>query len=163
MLCWHLTTRAVNVQCTPSLPLVHRSASIVNKFGHTLYDEFVIPKEKVTDYRTWVSGIRPKDISHRNAKPFEVVQKEVMELLQGKVLVGHALKNDFQALLLAHPRKMIRDTQRYKPFRKAFGGRNPGLKALCKKILGFDVQGGEHSSVEDSQVCMATKEFHYIT
>jgi RNA exonuclease 4 len=35
-----------------------------------------------------------------------------MELLQGKVLVGHALKNDFQSLLLAHPRKMIRDTQR---------------------------------------------------
>jgi len=129
--------------------------SVVNRYGHVLYDEHVIPKEKVTDYRTWVSGIRPKDVSRKNALPFERVQADVMKLCKGKILVGHALKNDFKALLLAHPRRDIRDTARYKPFRKLMGGRTPGLAKLCKKVLGFEVQTGEHSSVEDAQVPMA--------
>ena len=36
--------------------------SIVNHFGHCVYDKYVKPREKVTDYRTHVSGIRPEDI-----------------------------------------------------------------------------------------------------
>lgn len=36
--------------------------SIVNQFGHCVYDKFVKPKEQVTDYRTWVSGVRPEDL-----------------------------------------------------------------------------------------------------
>eukprot|EP00092_Neocalanus_flemingeri_P101337 GFUD01129575.1.p1 GENE.GFUD01129575.1~~GFUD01129575.1.p1 ORF type:complete len:255 (+),score=92.07 GFUD01129575.1:48-812(+) len=31
--------------------------SIVNHFGHKVYDKFVAPREKVTDYRTAVSGV----------------------------------------------------------------------------------------------------------
>ena len=38
--------------------------SIVNHFGNCIYDKYVKPREKVTDYRTAVSGIRPKDIEH---------------------------------------------------------------------------------------------------
>lgn len=36
--------------------------SIVNHFGKCIYDKYVKPTEKVTDYRTAVSGIRPADI-----------------------------------------------------------------------------------------------------
>uniref|UniRef100_A0A3Q0SNQ0 Exonuclease domain-containing protein n=1 Tax=Amphilophus citrinellus TaxID=61819 RepID=A0A3Q0SNQ0_AMPCI len=36
--------------------------SIVNQFGKCIYDRYVKPTEKVTDYRTAVSGIRPEDI-----------------------------------------------------------------------------------------------------
>ncbi|MGH0135835.1 UNVERIFIED_CONTAM: hypothetical protein FKN15_029152 [Acipenser sinensis] len=36
--------------------------SIVNHFGKCIYDKYVKPTEKVTDYRTAVSGIRPKDL-----------------------------------------------------------------------------------------------------
>lgn len=38
--------------------------SIVNYFGKCVYDKYVKPTEKVTDYRTAVSGIRPDDIEH---------------------------------------------------------------------------------------------------
>ncbi len=31
--------------------------SIVNYNGDTIYDTYVIPDEKVLDYRTWVSGV----------------------------------------------------------------------------------------------------------
>ena len=36
--------------------------SIVNWHGAVLLDTFVRPQEKVTDYRTWVSGVRAKDL-----------------------------------------------------------------------------------------------------
>jgi len=129
--------------------------SLVNRFGHKLYDEFVQAEERVTDFRTWVSGIRPQDLSKRNAKTFQVVQKEVADLVKGKILVGHAIRNDLKVLLLDHPRKSIRDTSRYKPFRHFSRGRTPGLKLLVKKMLGFQIQTGEHSSVEDAQATMA--------
>jgi RNA exonuclease 4 len=40
--------------------------SIVNHFGHCIYDTFVKPTEKVTDYRTHVSGVRPADLAKGN-------------------------------------------------------------------------------------------------
>ena len=36
--------------------------SIVNTHGHVIYDKYVAPQEKVIDYRTAVSGIRPENI-----------------------------------------------------------------------------------------------------
>lgn len=36
--------------------------SIVNQHGHCVYDKFVDPGEKVTDYRTQYSGIRPHNL-----------------------------------------------------------------------------------------------------
>lgn len=36
--------------------------SIVNYHGAIVYDTFVKPKEKVVDYRTWVSGVSASDL-----------------------------------------------------------------------------------------------------
>lgn len=41
---------------------------------------------------------------------------EIGKLLKGKILIGHALKNDLDALMLTHPGRECRDTARYKPF-----------------------------------------------
>ena len=89
--------------------------SIVNYFGDILYDTFVAPRKTVTDYRTHVSGVRRADLV--GAPHFKEVQQQVSELLEGKILVGHALKNDMQVLFLDHPKRMRRDTSEYKPFR----------------------------------------------
>ena len=35
---------------------------VVNHHGHTLYDTFVSPMDKVTDYRSDISGVSPKDL-----------------------------------------------------------------------------------------------------
>eukprot|EP00092_Neocalanus_flemingeri_P059094 GFUD01070544.1.p1 GENE.GFUD01070544.1~~GFUD01070544.1.p1 ORF type:complete len:397 (+),score=145.81 GFUD01070544.1:44-1234(+) len=126
--------------------------SIVNHFGHKVYDKFVAPREKVTDYRTAVSGVRPEDL--QGAPQFKEVQAEVSELMAGRILVGHALKHDLKVLFLDHPKKMIRDTSKYKPFKAAFGGRTPSLKNLAGRFLGVTVQTGEHSSVQDSQAAV---------
>lgn len=46
--------------------------SLVNQFGKCVYDKYVKPTERVTDYRTHVSGIRPQDI--KNGEQWENVQ-----------------------------------------------------------------------------------------
>ncbi|CAG0892401.1 unnamed protein product [Darwinula stevensoni] len=126
--------------------------SIVNHFGHCVYDKFVKPTERVTDYRTKVSGVTPELAA--NGEEFEVVQKEVAEILNGRILVGHALKHDLNVLFLSHPRKKLRDTSRFRPFRALFNGKTPSLKNLCAQLLGVTVQVGEHSSVQDAQAAM---------
>uniref|UniRef100_A0A2A4IXJ3 RNA exonuclease 4 n=1 Tax=Heliothis virescens TaxID=7102 RepID=A0A2A4IXJ3_HELVI len=126
--------------------------SIVNKFGDCIYDKFVKAREEVKDYRTDVSGVRKEDLL--NGEDFTTVQKEVSELIKGRILVGHSLKNDLSVLFLSHPKRNIRDTSRYKPFRKITKGSTPSLKRLAKEILGIDIQSGEHSSVEDARAAM---------
>ncbi|KAJ1674847.1 3'-5' exonuclease [Spiromyces aspiralis] len=126
--------------------------SLVNYYGITVLDEFVKPQERVTDYRTWVSGIRPKDIA--NGVPFKEVQKRVADLLEGRILVGHAVHHDLAALLLSHPASMTRDTSTYNAFRQHVNGRTPGLKRLAEIELGLKIQEGEHSSVTDAKITM---------
>lgn len=70
--------------------------SLVNFHGQIVLDTFVKQKEKVTDYRTAVSGVRPADLVGKNALLFEEVQKKVADILKGRCLVGHAVHNDLK-------------------------------------------------------------------
>uniref|UniRef100_A0A0B7AGZ1 RNA exonuclease 4 n=1 Tax=Arion vulgaris TaxID=1028688 RepID=A0A0B7AGZ1_9EUPU len=126
--------------------------SVVNHFGVCLYDKFALPQERVTDYRTYVSGVTAEHLA--TGEKFTKVQSEVSDLIKGRILVGHAVHNDLKVLFLTHPHKMIRDTSRYKPFRELFGNRSPSLKKLTEKVLGVHVQEGQHSSVQDAQATM---------
>lgn len=126
--------------------------SVVNFHGTQVYDSFVKPKEFVTDWRTFVSGVSSRDMA--TAREFEEVQKEVAEILKDRILIGHSIKNDLVAMMLGHPKRDIRDTSKFSGFRKYNNGRTPSLKKLSKEILGVDIQGGEHSSIEDARATM---------
>jgi RNA exonuclease 4 len=126
--------------------------SLVNYHGMLIYDAIVKPKEAVTDWRTPVSGIHEDMMV--DAKAFEQVQQEVANIIEKKVLVGHALHHDLKALLLSHPRRMTIDTSLHPPFRRLAGGRSPGLARLAKTYLDLDIQTGQHSSIEDAQATM---------
>lgn len=135
--------------------------SIVNWHGAVLLDTFVRPKEKVTDYRTWVSGVRAEDL--RDAPNFEAVQEKVAKLIKGRMLVGHAIHNDLRALLLSHPKALTRDTSSYAGSRKMANTKYPSLRKLVAMQLGIDIQksGSAHSSVEDARATMALyRTFH---
>ncbi|KAN0060892.1 3'-5' exonuclease [Thecaphora frezii] len=129
--------------------------SIVNFHGALILDRYVRPMEKVTNFRTWVSGIRPKDL--KDAPSFSTVQQEVANLIKGKVLVGHAIHNDLKALMLSHPRALIRDTAAYTGLQEIAKSKMPSLKNLAKLVLDIDIQikGKPHSSVEDARATMA--------
>lgn len=125
--------------------------SIVNYDGVQIYDSFVSQKEAVVDWRTPISGIKPSHMTH--ARSFETVQADVAGILEGRVVVGHALRHDFKALLLDHPERDVRDTSRYAAYKKLAGG-TPKLQLLASELLGIEIQGGEHSSLEDARACM---------
>lgn len=128
--------------------------SIVNQSGEVLLDKYVKPQHDVVDYRTSVSGIRPKDME--NGEDFPKVQNEVINILREKILVGHSINNDLAVLFIKHPKRYIRDTAKYKPLAKLVSnGATPSLKRLCKAILGVDIQTGEHNSVEDARAAMS--------
>lgn len=139
-------------------------ASAVDWDGNILLDTFVRVQERVTDFRTFVSGVRPKDIhvKNENAMNHNEVREEMEKLLVGKILVGHALKNDLSVLMISHPRNDTRDTAKYKPFMRPSGRaggkmRPRKLRDLVHENLGMEIQkkgAGGHSSVEDARASM---------
>ncbi|KAL8144958.1 RNA exonuclease 4 [Apium graveolens] len=147
-------TIAMDCEMVGVSPLGNKSAlgraTLVNKWGNVIYDEFVRPVDYVVDFRTQISGIRPSDL--KKAKDFRVVQNKVAELLKGRILVGHALRNDLKALLLSHPKTDIRDTAEYQPFLKE--GRSKALKHLASEFLDVVIQNGEHCPIEDARAAM---------
>ncbi|KAK1608044.1 hypothetical protein QYE76_031717 [Lolium multiflorum] len=124
--------------------------TLVNSFGNVVYDEYVRPMERIVDYRTHISGIRPKHMN--KAKDFSVVQKDVADLITGRVLVGHALHHDLKVLLLGHPKKDIRDTSEYEVFRRE--GKRRSLKDLAAQELSVKIQQQEHCPIEDARAAM---------
>ncbi|TFY65434.1 hypothetical protein EVG20_g5589 [Dentipellis fragilis] len=132
--------------------------SIVNYHGAVLCDLFVRQKERVTDWRTRWSGIREMDMV--GAKPFEEVQTMVSNFMKDRVLIGHAVHNDLQALLLSHPRAQLRDTQVLARKHGQSRVKHPSLKNLVRDMLGVAIQEGEHSSVVDARATMAIFRLH---
>ena len=125
--------------------------SIVNSLGAVLYDRYVQPTEPVTDYRTAVSGIQPHHILPTNAITFSQCQGDVAALLARRILIGHALHSDLAALQLSHPRRLTRDTSRWKGL---CPHRPRALRVLAEEQLGVAVQSGQHDSVEDARTAL---------
>ncbi|KAK6434192.1 3'-5' exonuclease [Oleoguttula sp. CCFEE 5521] len=130
--------------------------SLVNYHGQQIYDSYVQTPAgtKVTDYRTSVSGIRPHHLLPDTARPFAEVQRTVSDLLETRVLVGHALKKDLEVLELKHRPRDVRDTSRYSGYRIESKGKPPALRKLAASELGWKIQEGEHSSIEDARAAM---------
>lgn len=136
--------------------------SVVNYVGDILYDKFVKVREEVTDYRTQYSGIRAADVSVQSRDAVELYEAQVAvgELIKGRILIGHALKNDLRALKISHPRRDVRDTADFfKKVRRRRGQRNataPSLRAVVAEVLGVDTfQKNEHDSCEDARAALA--------
>lgn len=133
--------------------------SLTNWDGDVVLDTFVQVPARVTDFRTHVSGVTARDI-HTNRGAMEVgeCRKTVAKLLKDKILVGHALHNDLQALLLQHPKENIRDTAKYRPFQRLGGTkwRPRKLRDLVMENLGIAIQveGEAHDSTTDARSTM---------
>uniref|UniRef100_A0A3Q2P3R5 Interferon stimulated exonuclease gene 20-like 2 n=1 Tax=Fundulus heteroclitus TaxID=8078 RepID=A0A3Q2P3R5_FUNHE len=131
--------------------------SIVSYDGDVVYDKFIQPPLPVTDYRTRWSGIRPRDLF--KATPYAEARKEILRLLMGKVIIGHAIHNDFKALGYTHPSGLTRDTSRIPLLNQKAGFAEKqcaSLKRLTKAIFNREIQTGKkgHSSVEDAKATM---------
>ena len=133
--------------------------SIVGYNGSILYDQYVKPRQKVTDYRTRWSGIKPGDLEV-GAIPFEVARSQIVSILSNKIVVGHALGFDMKILKIFLPKNQLRDTSQFLPLRvKADikNNRTPSLARLAKVLLCRDIQYPTHCSVED---CIAAMDLY---
>ncbi|XP_067879028.1 interferon-stimulated 20 kDa exonuclease-like 2 [Heterodontus francisci] len=131
--------------------------SVIGYDGDLVYDKYILPPNPITDYRTRWSGIRRQHM--RNATPFKLAQKEILKVLCGKIVIGHAVHNDFKALNYFHPPSMTRDTSKIPLLNRKAGfpeKESVSLKRLTKQLLHRDIQVGKqgHSSVEDARATM---------
>jgi RNA exonuclease 4 len=136
--------------------------TIVNWDGDVVYDQLIRPIEQITDYRTFVSGITESDLENdEKVVDLETCRSEVLRFLEGKIIIGHALKNDLYSLKIQHPWQKIRDTAKYEPFMKqrfddgVYWPRK--LKDLVFQHLnGTEIQkiGVPHSAYEDAYSAM---------
>jgi hypothetical protein len=125
-----------------------------------LYDKYVIPKEKITDYRTEWSGITKRTYSNNNSQSipivsFQTCQNEITQLFSSisnkKVMVvGHAIENDFDALGLSHPISLVRDTAFFIPYMRQVRTRmfSRKLSVLSSEELGIDIQQRQQTLVD---------------
>jgi RNA exonuclease 4 len=135
---------------------------LVDWKGRAVLDAYVKPTEVVTDYRTFVSGITADDLE--KGQSLVAVRVKVQRLLQGKILVGHGLKNDLECLGISHPWYLIRDTAYYEPFMKIhYGTLAPRrLKDLALEKLQMDIQDDTkpHSPSEDATAALDLYKCH---
>ncbi|KAG7469558.1 hypothetical protein MATL_G00130170 [Megalops atlanticus] len=152
---------AMDCEMVGTGPKGHQSelarCSIVSYDGDVVYDKYIMPTRPVTDFRTRWSGIRQQHLC--NATPFMQAKREILRILAGKVVVGHAIHNDFKALCYSHPACLTRDTSRIPLLNKKAGfpeKEAASLKRLTKAIFNRDIQVGKkgHSSVEDAKATM---------
>ncbi|TSK28093.1 Apoptosis-enhancing nuclease [Bagarius yarrelli] len=126
--------------------------SLVNYSGTVIYDKYVLPRRPVTDYRTQWSGIKKEHLI--NALSYKIARKEILQIIKGKVIIGHALHHDFAVLRIKLPRHMIRDTSFSPLLRKLYGPatRCISLKKLTSTLLNRSIQVDStgHCPVEDA-------------
>ena len=67
-------------------------------------------------------------------------------MVKNKIIVGHALLNDFDVLNYTHEESRIRDTQKFLKYENV-NGNLVALKTLCRKFLGKVIQANAHDSV----------------
>jgi RNA exonuclease 4 len=134
--------------------------TLVNWENQVVLDTYVKVPVPVTDYRTHISGITPKDIQPENAVNYEQVRSAVKDIIHGKILIGHGLENDLTALGLVHPWCDVRDTACYPLYMQEIVDPSTGklvtrprkLRDLAWEVLGRQIQhdGIPHSPIDDA-------------
>ena len=91
--------------------------------------------------------------------PFKTAGSQILKILSGKVVVGHAIHNDYKALQYFYPKFLTWDTSQIPQLNwKADYSENVtlSLKHPTKKLLIRDIQPGKswHSLLKDVQATM---------
>lgn len=118
---------------------------------NVLVDEFVLPDEEITDYRTPFSGISEATLKNVTTTLKDVHKVLKKALPENAILIGHSLENDLNSLKLTYARCI--DTQQLYPHPSV--GYRSSLSHLVQTHLHelMERQGG-HCSVEDARCTM---------
>lgn len=153
----HIPSQAIDNNS--SQPNSKQKLTNLNQNLVVLYDKYVIPKEKITDYRTEWSGITKHTYSNNKSSipivTFQKCQNEITQLFasistKNVIVVGHALENDFDVLEITHPISLVRDTAFFVPYMRQVRNKlySRKLSVLSSEELGIDIQQSSSSSLE---------------
>lgn len=127
--------------------------SVVNEQCESVYETFVKPDNKITNYMTAFSGITA-EMLRDVTKTLAEVQDDMEKLLPADaILVGQSLNVDLSCMKMMHP--YVIDTSvifNISGERKS----KSKLKTLAREFLGEVIQNNErgHDSIEDSAASM---------
>lgn len=138
---------------------------VVDEHEAILYESFVKPLIPVTHYRYETTGIRPEHL--RDAPTVKQAMRRVQDILlngeqsyssrgAARLLVGHGLEHDLDALGMDYPAHFKRDTATYPPLMKTSARlMSNSLRYLTRSCLGYDIQtGGHHHPYDDCVAAM---------
>merc|ERR1719410_2339945 len=124
-------------------------------------DTWVEVSGRIVDFRTAVTGLDDWSFACKSKMTFEEVRRLVQTIIAGKIVVGHAVWNDFAALKIVHPAHLIRDTALFPLLRPPWRlDKLPSLRLLAQHWLQRDIQSGRHDSVEDAKVPLLLYALH---
>ncbi|CAK62273.1 unnamed protein product (macronuclear) [Paramecium tetraurelia] len=125
--------------------------TVVNYNGYVVLDQYYKPRFKVRNYITRISGITPQIIKDKPV--YNDFEKQKLQLLfKDKTIIGHTLKSDFDAMEFD-----LFNESRLFEIRggiKQYSQLNKGLKKMCLKYLGQNIQQGQHSSEIDARATL---------
>lgn len=120
-----------------------------------LMDLWVKVEREVVDFRTAVTGVDAETYAQKTKVDYNTARGAVKALINGRIVVGHAIWNDFRVLNLAHPCELVRDTSLHKDLRPPWRQRLlPSLKLLSEHWLSQKIHEGAHDSVEDATIAL---------
>lgn len=119
-----------------------------------MYDSYIKPSKKVTDFITEITGITYTHI--KNAPLWTQEVDKVKKILMGKILVGHTLHKDLEVTKLDKWKGISRkvDIAEFSEYREKNGSKVVSLKRMAISFLNRNIQSGWHSSVEDASATM---------
>ncbi|SCM13027.1 exoribonuclease, putative [Plasmodium chabaudi adami] len=126
--------------------------TVVDAYMNIVYDSYVMPDNKITNYLTLYSGINENTLKGVNTKLSDV-QAELKNIFNNKsILVGHSLENDLHALKIKHD--YIIDTSVIYS-NNIYNFLKPSLFNLSKKHLSITMaRENGHNSIDDARISM---------